>query len=58
MRNGGKTRFKRTKIDELLNYTVYTVSVGGVSQHHIHTHSLISGDAKCWDEEQCECSSR
>lgn len=27
MRNGGKTRFKRTKIDELMNYMVYTVSV-------------------------------
>lgn len=26
MRNGGKTRFKRTKIDELMNYMVYTVS--------------------------------
>uniref|UniRef100_A0A8D3CXQ7 Phospholipid-transporting ATPase n=1 Tax=Scophthalmus maximus TaxID=52904 RepID=A0A8D3CXQ7_SCOMX len=25
MRNGGKTRFKRTKIDELMNYMVYTV---------------------------------
>ncbi|XP_003978792.1 phospholipid-transporting ATPase IC [Takifugu rubripes] len=25
MRNGGKTRFKRTKIDELMNYTVYTI---------------------------------
>ncbi|MED6276848.1 Phospholipid-transporting ATPase IC, partial [Characodon lateralis] len=24
MRNGGKTRFKRTKIDELMNYMVYT----------------------------------
>lgn len=27
MRNGGKTRFKRTKIDELMNYMVYTVSL-------------------------------
>lgn len=27
MRNGGKTRFKRTKIDELMNYTVYMVSL-------------------------------
>lgn len=26
MRNGGKTRFKRTKIDYLMNYMVYTVS--------------------------------
>lgn len=26
MKNGGKTRFKRTKIDELMNYMVYTVS--------------------------------
>lgn len=26
MRNGGKSRFKRTKIDELMNYMVYTVS--------------------------------
>ncbi|XP_033845382.1 phospholipid-transporting ATPase IC [Periophthalmus magnuspinnatus] len=25
MRNGGKTRFKRTKIDELMNYMVYTI---------------------------------
>lgn len=25
MRNGGKTRFKRTKIDYLMNYMVYTV---------------------------------
>lgn len=30
MRNSGKTRFKRTKIDELMNYMVYTVRrVGG-----------------------------
>lgn len=28
MRNGGKARFKRTKIDELMNYMVYTVRVG------------------------------
>lgn len=27
MRNSGKTRFKRTKIDELMNYTVYMVSL-------------------------------
>lgn len=27
MRNGGKTRFKRTKIDELMNYTVYMVGL-------------------------------
>lgn len=27
MRNGGKARFKRTKIDELMNYMVYTVRV-------------------------------
>uniref|UniRef100_A0A665W7K0 Phospholipid-transporting ATPase n=1 Tax=Echeneis naucrates TaxID=173247 RepID=A0A665W7K0_ECHNA len=27
MRNGGKTRFKRTKIDELMNYMVYTIFV-------------------------------
>jgi len=26
MRNGGKTRFKRTLIDKLMNYMVYTVS--------------------------------
>lgn len=26
MRNSGKTRFKRTKIDELMNYMVYTVT--------------------------------
>lgn len=25
MKNSGKTRFKRTKIDELMNYMVYTV---------------------------------
>lgn len=25
MKNGGKTRFKRTKIDELMNYMVYTI---------------------------------
>lgn len=25
MRNGGKTRFKRTRIDKLMNYMVYTV---------------------------------
>ncbi|XP_076020079.1 phospholipid-transporting ATPase IC [Genypterus blacodes] len=25
MRNGGKTRFKRTRIDELMNYMVYTI---------------------------------
>lgn len=30
MRNGGKTRFKRTKIDELMNYMVYTVSVNDI----------------------------
>uniref|UniRef100_A0A672YZD9 Phospholipid-transporting ATPase n=1 Tax=Sphaeramia orbicularis TaxID=375764 RepID=A0A672YZD9_9TELE len=27
MRNGGKTRFKRTKIDKLMNYMVYTIFV-------------------------------
>ncbi|XP_076139627.1 phospholipid-transporting ATPase IC [Alosa pseudoharengus] len=27
MRNGGKTRFKRTKIDQLMNYMVYTIFV-------------------------------
>ncbi|KAL7376349.1 hypothetical protein ABVT39_006202 [Epinephelus coioides] len=27
MKNGGKTRFKRTKIDELMNYMVYTIFV-------------------------------
>lgn len=27
MRNGGKTRFKRTKIDELMNYMVYAIFV-------------------------------
>ncbi|MBN3314889.1 AT8B1 ATPase, partial [Atractosteus spatula] len=27
MRNGGKTRFKRTKIDELMNYMVYTIFI-------------------------------
>ncbi|XP_049594131.1 phospholipid-transporting ATPase IC [Syngnathus scovelli] len=27
MRNGGKSRFKRTKIDELMNYMVYTIFV-------------------------------
>ncbi|XP_018604052.2 phospholipid-transporting ATPase IC isoform X2 [Scleropages formosus] len=27
MRNGGKTRFKRTKIDELMNYMVYSIFV-------------------------------
>ncbi|XP_028273801.1 phospholipid-transporting ATPase IC [Parambassis ranga] len=27
MRNSGKTRFKRTKIDELMNYMVYTIFV-------------------------------
>lgn len=28
MKNSGKTRFKRTKIDELMNYMVYTVRLG------------------------------
>ncbi|XP_062410465.1 phospholipid-transporting ATPase IC [Sardina pilchardus] len=27
MKNGGKTRFKRTKIDQLMNYMVYTIFV-------------------------------
>ncbi|XP_034751745.1 phospholipid-transporting ATPase IC [Etheostoma cragini] len=27
MKNGGKTRFKRTKIDELMNYMVYSIFV-------------------------------
>ncbi|KAA0719709.1 Phospholipid-transporting ATPase IC [Triplophysa tibetana] len=27
MRNGGKTRFKRTRIDKLMNYMVYTIFV-------------------------------
>lgn len=55
MRNGGKTRFKRTKIDELMNYTVYTVSLslfisagGGnvrtqMTIYNSHNHSLICG---------------
>lgn len=36
MRNGGKTRFKRTTIDKLMNYMVYTVRL------HIHLNSTIS----------------
>lgn len=27
MKNSGRTRFKRTKIDSLMNYMVYTVSL-------------------------------
>lgn len=27
MKNSGKTKFKRTKIDSLMNYMVYTVSL-------------------------------
>lgn len=35
MRNGGKTRFKRTKIDELMNYTVYMVRL-----HHFQSRTV------------------
>lgn len=37
MKNGGKTRFKRTKIDELMNYMVYTVSFN----HHFNTQCIF-----------------
>uniref|UniRef100_A0A8C2G6Q5 P-type phospholipid transporter n=1 Tax=Cyprinus carpio TaxID=7962 RepID=A0A8C2G6Q5_CYPCA len=40
MRNGGKTRFKRTRIDILMNYMVYTSKY--LISHYIHfTFSLI-----------------
>lgn len=42
MRNGGKARFKRTKIDELMNYMVYTVGVDDCS----HNESRLSIDRK------------
>lgn len=51
MRNGGKTRFKRTKIDELMNYMVYTIFVllilvaAGLAIGHAFWYEEIGGDA-------------
>lgn len=42
MRNGGKTRFKRTKIDELMNYMVYTVSLSADRLDKSHCQYFIS----------------
>lgn len=43
MRNGGKARFKRTKIDELMNYMVYTVRVDDALM--LETHLLRLSEA-------------
>uniref|UniRef100_A0A8C3ABI2 Phospholipid-transporting ATPase n=1 Tax=Cyclopterus lumpus TaxID=8103 RepID=A0A8C3ABI2_CYCLU len=51
MRNGGKTRFKRTKIDELMNYMVYTIFVllilvaAGLAIGHTFWYEEIGADA-------------
>ncbi|XP_051960985.1 phospholipid-transporting ATPase IC [Xyrauchen texanus] len=52
MRNGGKTRFKRTNIDKLMNYMVYTIFVmlilicAGLSIGHTYWYESIG--SKAW----------
>uniref|UniRef100_A0A8C5HAE1 Phospholipid-transporting ATPase n=1 Tax=Gouania willdenowi TaxID=441366 RepID=A0A8C5HAE1_GOUWI len=52
MKNGGKTRFKRTKIDELMNYMVYTIFAlllvvsAGLAIGHSYWYDDIGG--KSW----------
>ncbi|KAG7320779.1 hypothetical protein KOW79_015194 [Hemibagrus wyckioides] len=51
MRNGGKTRFKRTRIDYLMNYMVYTIFVmlilicAGLAIGHTFWYEEIGGKA-------------
>ncbi|XP_017347965.1 phospholipid-transporting ATPase IC [Ictalurus punctatus] len=51
MRNGGKTRFKRTKIDYLMNYMVYSIFVmlilicAGLAIGHTFWYELIGSNA-------------
>uniref|UniRef100_A0A3Q3ICE6 Phospholipid-transporting ATPase n=1 Tax=Monopterus albus TaxID=43700 RepID=A0A3Q3ICE6_MONAL len=52
MKNSGKTRFKRTKIDELMNYAVYTIFVllilvaAGLAIGHTYWYQYIG--IKAW----------
>uniref|UniRef100_A0A8C9Y085 Phospholipid-transporting ATPase n=1 Tax=Sander lucioperca TaxID=283035 RepID=A0A8C9Y085_SANLU len=52
MKNGGKTRFKRTKIDELMNYMVYSIFVllilvaAGLAIGHTYWYEAIG--SKAW----------
>ncbi|KAM6902782.1 phospholipid-transporting ATPase IC [Xenentodon cancila] len=52
MRNSGKTRFKRTKIDELMNYMVYTIFAllilvaAGLAIGHTYWYQYIG--SKAW----------
>ncbi|XP_001920510.4 phospholipid-transporting ATPase IC [Danio rerio] len=52
MRNGGKTRFKRTRIDKLMNYMVYTIFVllvllcAGLAIGHTYWYESIG--SKAW----------
>lgn len=62
MRNGGKTRFKRTKIDELMNYMVYTIFVllilisAGLAIGHTFWYEQIGSKAWYLDDAKGENS--
>ncbi|XP_030599115.1 phospholipid-transporting ATPase IC isoform X1 [Archocentrus centrarchus] len=51
MKNGGKTRFKRTKIDELMNYMVYTIFAllilvaAGLAIGHTYWYQYVGANA-------------
>ncbi|XP_027008475.2 phospholipid-transporting ATPase IC isoform X1 [Tachysurus fulvidraco] len=63
MRNGGKTRFKRTKIDNLMNYMVYTIFVmlilicAGLAIGHTFWYEAIGGKAWYLYDGQSQTSS-
>uniref|UniRef100_A0A4W3HIE8 Phospholipid-transporting ATPase n=1 Tax=Callorhinchus milii TaxID=7868 RepID=A0A4W3HIE8_CALMI len=54
MRNGGKTQFKRTKIDQLMNYMVYTIFLclillsAGLAIGHTFWESQIGNITRSW----------
>lgn len=45
MKNSGKTKFKRTKIDSLMNYMVYTVSCFSLKFRSLS--SFLSKHSEC-----------
>ncbi|GAA6067819.1 phospholipid-transporting ATPase IC isoform X1, partial [Tachysurus ichikawai] len=63
MRNGGKTRFKRTKIDNLMNYMVYTIFVmlilicAGLAIGHTFWYEAIGSKAWYLSDGQSQSSS-
>ncbi|XP_063066751.1 phospholipid-transporting ATPase IC [Engraulis encrasicolus] len=65
MRNGGKTRFKRTKIDILMNYMVYTIFAvlilvcAGLAIGHTYWYEDIGSQAwYLWDGKEQSASYR